>query len=125
MWSVDWIHCKARAVIALPGGQRFEAKAMDEMQGTPWRPSTKHRGTNVRAHITDEEDQGDDEEEEPEEIQTEIYDEEDPGETVQGTAKEDVMFSRIGQSYNFTVKAPGCTEVWATPRLPEMQVHHW
>ena len=33
---------KARALIALPDGQRFEAKAIDEMQGTPLRPSTKH-----------------------------------------------------------------------------------
>ena len=37
---------KARAVTALPDGQRFEAKAIDEKQGTPWRPPTEHRRTN-------------------------------------------------------------------------------
>ena len=58
---------RARAVAALPNGQRFETEAIDDMQGTPWRPSTKHRGIKSRAHITDEEDHGDDEEEEPEE----------------------------------------------------------
>ena len=60
---------KPRGVTALPGGQRFEAKAIDEMQGTPWRPSTVHRRTRVRTHIADEEEQGNDEEEESEEIQ--------------------------------------------------------
>ena len=34
---------KARAVVALPDGQRFKGKAIDGMQGTPWRPSAKHR----------------------------------------------------------------------------------
>ena len=29
---------KARVVTALPDGQRFESKSIDEMQGTPWRP---------------------------------------------------------------------------------------
>ena len=88
-WRVDWIHrgvrraldwnplnvIKARAVTALPDGQRFDAKAIDEMQG----PLTKHRRTEIRAHITDEEDQGDHEEEEFGDIQMEMYDEEDPG----------------------------------------------
>ena len=55
---------------------------------------------------TDEEDQGDVEEEEPEEIRMEIYGEEDPGQTVEDIAqKQDVIFRRFGQSYNFTVKA--------------------
>ena len=43
------------------------------------------------------------EEEEPEEIQMEIYDEEDRGETVEDIAEtQDVIFRRIGQSYKFT-----------------------
>ena len=50
--------------------------------------------------------QGDDEEEEPEEIQMGKNDGEDPGETVEDTAmKQDVIFSRIGQSYTFTIKS--------------------
>ena len=89
---------------AIPDGQRVEAKAIDEMQGTP---STKHRRTKIRTHETDEEDQGEDEEE-SEEIKMEIYDEEDPGETVEDIAmKQNVLFSRIGQSYIFTIKARG------------------
>ena len=59
---------KGRAVASPPDGQRFEAKAIEEMQGTPWRPSTRHRGSKISARMTDEEDEGDDEEEEPEEI---------------------------------------------------------
>ena len=46
---------KPTTVTALPDGQGFEGKAIDAMQGTPWRPSSKHRGTKIRAHITDEE----------------------------------------------------------------------
>ena len=54
--------------------------------------------------MTDEE--GDDEEEEPEEIQVEIYDEEDAGESVEDTAKkQDVLSTGIGQSYNLTSKS--------------------
>ena len=83
----------------------FAAKAIDEMQRTPWRPPAKHWGIKIRAHVTDEEGQGDDEEE-PEDIQMDIIDEEDPGGTAEDTAKkQDVRFSRIGQSCNFTIKA--------------------
>ena len=65
-----------------------------------------HRGTKIKAHLTDEEVWGDDVEKEPEEIQMEIPDGGDPGETVEDTAKkQEVMFSRIGQSYNFTIEA--------------------
>ena len=46
---------KARAVSAPPDGQMFEATAIGEMQGTPWRPSTKHRGAKVGTRMTDEE----------------------------------------------------------------------
>ena len=87
------------------GCERCEAKAIDEMQGTPWRLSTKHRGTKIRAHVTDDENQGDEKEEEPAQIQMEIYHEEDPGETVDDIVKkQEIIFSRIGQSCNFTVK---------------------
>ena len=51
--TLDWnpAGCvKARAVTALSDGQVFEAKAIDEMQGSPWPPSAKYRGTTVK-HI--------------------------------------------------------------------------
>ena len=59
---------KGMGVASPPDGQRFEAKAIEEMQSTPCRPSTRHRRTKTNARMTDKEDQGDDEEEEPEEI---------------------------------------------------------
>ena len=102
---------RARAVIALPGGQRFEAKAIDEMQGTPRRPSNKHRETKARTHLTD--DEAHDEEEEPEEIPMENFDEYVPGKTAEDTAKQqDVIVGRIGQSYNFHNQGTRRTEVW-------------
>ena len=68
MWSEHLIGTplgviKARAATALPDGHRCEANAIDDMQGTPWQLSAMHRGTNIRAQKTDEEDQGDEEEE--------------------------------------------------------------
>ena len=94
---------KPTTAIARPDAQGFEGKAIDAMQGTPWRLSSKHRGnqdqrTNNR--------RGRPEEEEPEEIQMEIYDEEDRGERVEDIAeKQDVICSRIGQSFNFTIQS--------------------
>ena len=41
---------KASGVTAQPERQRFEAKAVGEMQGTPWRPSTNHRGAKMSTH---------------------------------------------------------------------------
>ena len=80
---------KARTVTALPEGQRLEAKAIDEMPGTPWRPSTEHRGTKVRTQITDEEEQGNDE-------------------TAEDVAKkQDVTLTKIGQTNSVTMKARG------------------
>ena len=70
---------KASARTALPEQQRFEAKALDDMQATPWRPSTKHRGAMLRAHETEDEDQSDEEQEEAlDVIQMDIYSEDDP-----------------------------------------------
>ena len=54
---------KSMAATALADGKRFVATAIDEMQGTRWRPPTKHRG--ISAQVTDEEHSGDDEKEEP------------------------------------------------------------
>ena len=85
---------KATALSALPDGQRFEAKAIDEMQGAPWRPSTQHQRTRVRTHITDEEEQDKNEVEENQEIQMKICDYEELGETAEDVAKkQDVTFS--------------------------------
>ena len=65
------------------------------------RPPTEHRGINADAA-----EQGNDGEEEPVDIQMKILDEEDTGETAEDVArKQFVIFSRIGQSYNFTIIA--------------------
>ena len=52
----------------------------------------------------------------PKKSDWEIYDEEDPGETVEDIAKKkDVIVTRIGQPYNFTSKALDVlNEVWST-----------
>ena len=42
---------KPTTATARPDGQGFEGKAIDAMQGTPWRPSSKHWGTKIRKHI--------------------------------------------------------------------------
>ena len=42
---------KCRGVAPLPESQRFDAKALEDMKGTPWRPSTKHVGWRIRTHI--------------------------------------------------------------------------
>ena len=69
---------KATAGTALPAGSRCEAKAFGEIQGPPRRPSTKHRGAMLRAHMTLDVDQNDHkDEEEEEDIQIDIYEEED------------------------------------------------
>ena len=75
-------------------------------------------GNHGQTHLTDDEDQCKDEEEEPAAIQMDKYDGEDPCETVEDSANNpEFIFSRIGQSYNFTIKArdvltyvsqPGC-----------------
>ena len=57
---------KAPAVTTLPEQPRFDAKAVDEMQGTPWRPSDKHQGVEVGTHRNEDEDQGDEDDAEKE-----------------------------------------------------------
>ena len=57
---------KARAVKAAHEDQRFDGKAIENIKGTPWQPSTKHKGTNIRTHVDEkpEQDDTDDEAEE-------------------------------------------------------------
>jgi hypothetical protein len=111
---------KARAVTALPDDKRFDVKDIDEMQGLPWKPSTRHRGMKIRTNINDndDEDEEDEQDDEPEAVQLEVYDDEDPTETAEDIVKkQDVIMNRTGQSYSFTIKArdvlkygphPGC-----------------
>ena len=110
---------KARAVTAQPGEQRREATAIEELQGTLRRTSNKHQGTRVRIHIPDEE-QDNDEEEEPDEIQMDTFlAEEEPGGTADEVAKtQDVKFTRIGRSYNFTMKARDVLKYGPRPVCP-------
>ena len=84
---------KARAVTARPNGHRFEARAIDAMQGTPWRPSTKHQGTRVRTHKNRMSPK-----------KSRLI-EEEPGVTAEEVSKREVIFSRLGQLSNFTIKA--------------------
>ena len=68
------------------------------------RQSIEHRGTKVRARITDEEET---EEDEFGEIQMDIYQEEDPGGTVEEIAKkQDVIFSRKQVVVRFSTTRP-------------------
>ena len=111
---------EASDVTALPDGQSFEVKAIDEMEGTPWRPSTEHQGTSVRTHIADEEEQDNAGEEEPEEIQMDILDKEEPGKTAEEVVKKQDVFPAESDSHTISP-----SRHWTTPWLPRMQVHHW
>ena len=45
---------KCRAVTTLSEDKRFEAKAVESIRGTPWRPAPRFPGTRIRTHIKDE-----------------------------------------------------------------------
>ena len=73
-----------------------------------------------------QEDQGNDEEEELEEIQMDTYDEEAPDETAEDAAKKhEFRISRIGQSYNFTIKAREVLKYERHPGCLGCKTHHW
>ena len=42
---------KARAVTAVMGSKRFDAKSIQHMKGLAGKQSTKHRGYKIRTHI--------------------------------------------------------------------------
>ena len=44
---------KCRAVAPMAEDKRFDSEALKEMQGTPWKPSTKNSGTRMRTYIKD------------------------------------------------------------------------
>ena len=71
---------KARAVASMNEEQRFNGKAIESMRGTPWEPSTRHKGTKIRTHLSEKEEEGDKEEEEEEEeldeVPEEVYNDE-------------------------------------------------
>ena len=98
---------KARSVTTLSEDERFDAKALEEMRGTPWKPSTRHKGSRIRTHIDDgEDDEPDVYEEDAEEYKFQVDDELDDEEAIRDIEKvQDTMSSRIGQSYGFYIKA--------------------
>ena len=112
---------KARAVTSVQEEQRFDAKAIDSIKGTPWKPSTKHSGTKIRTHIEEQKEEGESEgeEEEPNEIQVEVYDEEDPENEVEDVTKQqEIINDRIGDTYSFYIKARDINKYGSTPRCP-------
>ena len=117
---------KVKDATALPDVPRFEAKAIDEMQGTPWRPPTMmHRETKIRAHMTVDGDQGAHEEEEPEEIQMDIR----RGRPGRDSRRHFEEARRHFQQNRAVVQlhhqGTRCAEVRTTHWLLGMQVHIW
>ena len=110
---------KARAVTAVPEGQRFDAQAIQAMKGVPWRPSTKHPGSKIRTHIDEDKEGSDGDEEGDHEVQVEVYQDEDPQETLDDIKKEEeIIFSRSGESYGFYIKARDVAKYGATAGCP-------
>ncbi|MCP2504859.1 MAG: hypothetical protein NLN65_06160 [Candidatus Poseidoniaceae archaeon] len=70
---------KCRAVAPLSEDKRFDARALENMKGKPWRPSTKNSGSRIRTHIKeDDEEDGSDEDEEGERpVEVNFQEEED------------------------------------------------
>ncbi len=97
---------KARPVTAVREDQRFDGKAIDNIQGTPRRPSTKQKGTKIRSHIDENPEDGDADDEAEDDVQVEVYEEEDQNETIEDAAKQQaVTRSRVGESCSFYIKA--------------------
>ena len=91
---------KPTTATALPDGQGFEGQS-DRCDARYTVATVKQASGNQDQSTFYR--RGRPEEEEPEEIQMEIYDEEDRGERVEDIAKtQDVICFRIGQSYKFT-----------------------
>ena len=119
---------KARAVASMNEEQRFNGKAIESMRGTPWKPSTRHKGTKIRTHLSEKEEEGDEEEEEEEEeldeVPEEVYDDEDPPEVVEEIAEQqEIIHSRVGLSYSFTIKARDVAKYGATAGCPGCRFH--
>ena len=75
---------KARAVTAVMESKRFDATTIQNVKGVPWKPSTKHKGHKIRTHIEEEDDEiidGYSDEGGEEEINVEVYQEDDSRET--------------------------------------------
>ena len=112
---------KARAITSMNEERRFDGKAIESMKGIPWKPSTRHRGIKIRTHLSEKEDEGDEDEEgeELDEVPEEVYDDEDPPEVVEEIAKQqEIIYSRFGHSYNFTIKARDVIKYGATEGCP-------
>ena len=111
---------KARAVASVSGDKRFDGKAIEDMKGTPWKPSTKHKGTKIRTHLSEEEEEDDNEDEDDiNEEQDEAYLDEDPPEVIEKiTKQQEIIYNRIGLSYSFTIKARDVAKYGATPGCP-------
>ena len=70
---------RRRAVAPLSEDKRFDARALENMKGKPWRHSTKNSGSRIRTHIKedDEEDVSDEDEEGERPVEVNFQEEED------------------------------------------------
>ena len=88
----------------------------------PWKPSTKHRGYKLRTHIDEDDDErieGGSDDDDEDEINMEVYQEDDSTETAEEVAKQqEVIFSRIGETYGFYIKARDIAKYGPTPGCP-------
>ena len=80
---------KRRVVAPLSEDKRFDARALENTKGKPWRPSTKHSGSRIRTHIKeDDEEDGSDEDEEGERpVEVNFQEEEDMDITIDEVTK--------------------------------------
>ena len=66
--------------------KRFDANIIHNVRGVPWKPSTKHKGYKIRTHIEEEDDEiidGYSDEDGEEDINVEVYQEDDSRETLE------------------------------------------
>ena len=66
--------------------ERFGAKTIQNVKGVPWKPSTKRKGYKIRTHIEEEDDEiinGYSDEDGEEDINVEVYQEDDSRETLE------------------------------------------
>lgn len=103
---------RSRVISQLPDGQRYDAMHSDEVQGTPWKPSTKHVGDKLMTfiHESSDEDQGDRQEDghNPKDIMFSMEEEPEEGARIKLVAEAQQMFNnRQGVNYSFYIKARG------------------
>lgn len=101
---------RSRAISQLPEGQRHDTMCIGEVQGAPWRPSTRHNGDKSRTFIPENEDGS---HEYPPDDEQDLDDfkfcaDDDPGEDArikQVAETQHMLHNRQGANYSFYIKA--------------------